>query len=165
MSEPRTLRCYEYVNLGYEEVRALLMQRPWELFQRATSYASERARSIVTTLHVGAAGVIVGVDVKIELGEVEQAPAPRGAAEATRIHLKWTATQGAALFPAMDAHLTAWPLSATETQLELEGSYRPPLGALGGALDSAVLHSIAEGSVKHLVEELAAQIRRPPLAR
>ena len=49
----------------------------------------------------------------------------------TRVVLGWEAASGSSLFPIMSAQLSAWPLMATETQLELEGSYSPPLSSWG----------------------------------
>jgi hypothetical protein len=51
----------------------------------------------------------------------------------------------------MEAELVVYPLSKSETQLELQGRCSPPLGALGGALDSLVGHRIADASVHRFV--------------
>ena len=45
MSTPRRLSYYGYVDRPYEAVRRLLLNRADELFQRATTTASERAIS------------------------------------------------------------------------------------------------------------------------
>ncbi len=162
MGDLQALRCYAYVNRRYEDVRALVAKHPLDLFQRATNSAAERARSIAATLRVGVAGIVVGVDVRIEVGVIDQAPGPAGVAETTRINLGWTATRGGGLFPAMFARLTVWPLSAEETQLELDGAYKPPLGVLGDVFDAAIGHRIAEASVKHFLDDLVEQLRREP---
>jgi hypothetical protein len=73
--------------------------------------------------------------------------------------LRWKAARAPALFPAMQAELFVYPLSTTETQLDLQGHYRPPLGAIGGAIDSLVLHRIAEASVHRFVHEVAKFLR------
>jgi hypothetical protein len=57
MSEPHQLRTYGYVDRPYEAVRSLLRSRAEEVLQRATNTASERARGLVSRLHVEAAGV------------------------------------------------------------------------------------------------------------
>ena len=36
------------------------------------------------------------------------------------------------------------------------GSYRPPLGAVGGLLDQALLHRVAEAGIKDLLDQVAA---------
>jgi hypothetical protein len=60
----------------------------------------------------------------------------------------------------MSAELSAWPLSASETQLEIEGVYEPPLGVVGTAIDTAVGHRIAEASVYRFLEDIVEQLRR-----
>ncbi len=59
----------------------------------------------------------------------------------------------------MSGELAVYPLSATETQLEFAGTYEPPLGALGDALDAAIGHRIAEASVQGLVANVARYLR------
>ena len=58
----------------------------------------------------------------------------------------------------MEATLSVYPLSAHETQIDLHGRYRPPLGAVGNALDVLVGHRIAEASVLRFVQDIAARI-------
>ena len=60
----------------------------------------------------------------------------------------------------MVATLSAWPLSPEETQIEIEGDYTPPLGAVGRALDAAVLHRVAEAAVHRFLEDVVEQLRR-----
>jgi hypothetical protein len=160
MSEPRTLRCYEYVNRPYDDVRVLLQQRALEVFQRATTSAAERANALAATLRVGVAGVEIGVDVRIEIGAILEDSGPAGAASATRVPLSWKAAQASGLFPAMSGRLSVWPLSASETQIEIDGEYRPPMGVVGSAFDAAVGHRIAEASVKRFLDDVVEQIRR-----
>ena len=75
------------------------------------------------------------------------------------VTLRWKAARAAALFPSMEAELVVYPLSKDETQLELHGLYRPPLGAIGSALDSLVGHRIADASVHRFVTDVASLLR------
>ena len=70
------------------------------------------------------------------------------------------AARAASIFPQMEATLSAWPLSADETQLELDGSYLPPLGTVGKALDSLLLHRIAEAAMHRFLEDVVEQLRK-----
>jgi hypothetical protein len=58
----------------------------------------------------------------------------------------------------MEATLSVYPLSAHETQLDLHGRYRPPLGVVGNALDALVGHRIAEATVLRFVQDIATRI-------
>jgi hypothetical protein len=78
---------------------------------------------------------------------------------ALRIPVAWQALRAKRAFPAMQAELMAYPLTATETQLELAGTYEPPLGTLGRAIDGALLHGIAEASVLQFLQEISRYLR------
>ena len=54
------------------------------------------------------------------------------------------------------ADLVAARLVDNETQLSLRGSYTPPLGWVGEALDRALLHRVAESTVKEFVDRIAS---------
>ena len=44
------------------------------------------------------------------------------------------------------------------SQIAMRGTYSPPLGPLGRALDRAVLHRVAEASVKGFVDRVAQSV-------
>ncbi len=160
MSEPRKLRCYEYVDRPYEKVRELLHHHPLELLQRATNSAAARATSLAANLKVGVAGIEIGVDVRTYVQRVRDEAGIAGLSPVTCVELAWEAARTPGLFPSMQAELSAWPLSSTETQLEITGSYRPPLGTVGTAIDAALGHRIAEASVHRFLEDVIEQLRR-----
>jgi hypothetical protein len=60
----------------------------------------------------------------------------------------------------MKAVLSFWPLTSSETQMEIEGAYRPPLGAVGNVADAAVGHRVAEAAVHRFLDDVVEQIRR-----
>ena len=159
MSEPRELRCYQYVNRPYERVRALLRDRGPEVLQRATTSATTRADALVSTLRVAVAGFEIGVDVRIHIKGSRDEEWIAGLSPVTRITLAWEAARARAFFPSMEAELSVWPLSASETQIELEGRYAPPLGFVGNAIDAAVGHRIADAAAHRFVEDIIDQIK------
>jgi hypothetical protein len=63
------------------------------------------------------------------------------------------------LFPFMKAELSVYPLTATETQLNLLGNYEPPFGVLGSMIDSVVGNRIAEASVHQFITDVAVYLR------
>ena len=76
--------------------------------------------------------------------------------------LRWEATgPGGGLFPVLDADLKLAP-DGTGTMLTMAGSYRPPLGSLGEALDRAVLRRVAAATIRSFVAQVAAQITGQP---
>src|SRR3954466_3955422 len=146
MSEPRELRCYRYVTVPYERLRDGLRQDAAGIFQRATASAAARARELVATLRVGVGSIEIGADIKLEIRAVHERQSALGDCR-TEMELAWTAAGAAALFPSMQATLSLYALSPTESQIALHGRYRPPLGVVGNALDALVGHRVAEASV------------------
>lgn len=159
MSDAREVRSFDYVNHPYDRVRDVLTESPLEVFREATRAASQRVRSLASELRVSLAGIEVGAEVDISVTEVEEVERSPTSGPATRLHLTWKATEHSRLFPLMNGVLSVYRLTATETQLDFSGSYEPPLGPLGDALDGAVLHRVAEASVHRFIRDVAVHLR------
>ena len=157
MSSLRALRCYDYVPVPYPNVREALRRAALEIFQRATQSAAARAGDLVARLKADVGPLDVGVDARIEIREVTDEVTALGD-QSTHIQLGWTAASHAALFPSMEAVLSIYPLSPTETQLDLDGKYRPPLGVVGSALDALFGHRIAEAAVLRFLRDVSAYL-------
>src|SRR5437868_2219805 len=86
--------------------------------------------------------------------EIQSIPAyQRGST--TVVPLRWMATGAlGGAFPVLDANLE---LSATDsgTELLIVGSYRPPLGPVGAALDRLALHAVAQATVRRFIAQLS----------
>jgi len=147
------LNCYDYVNQPYEIVRRAVVADPQALFGRAT------AAGFDSRLHVRLGVIEVAAEIEVEVLAIEE---KREALErpATAISIQWWSRRRASLFPTMAATLSLYPLSPTETQVELSGSYQVPLGTLGQAIDAIALHRFAQASVAAFVREIAAGLRR-----
>jgi hypothetical protein len=126
----------------------------------ATTSAGTRANALAASLHTHVAGVDVGVDIAIHVHGVRDDEGVAGLSPVTRITLAWEASRATAFFPVMTAELSLWPLTATETQLEILGAYRPPLGAVGSAVDAAMGHRLAEATVHQFLDDVVEQLRR-----
>jgi hypothetical protein len=81
----------------------------------------------------------------------------------TVVPLRWMATGvlGSA-FPVLDANLE---LAAVEsgTELLVLGSYLPPLGTLGAAVDRLVLHDVGQATVRCFAAQLAGVAMGDPV--
>lgn len=157
----REIRAFDYVNQPYAPVRHLITQQALAIFQRATKLAQDRSGDLVAALSINLAGIELSKDIAIEVGEVREAA--HGNSELSRmtsIELRWQAADSPGLFPAMDAELRVYPLSFTETQVELVGSYDPPMGVLGSAVDAVVGHRLAEASVHRFVRTICDRLRQ-----
>ena len=160
MSKGRELRCYDYVNHPYEQVRDALNKDALAVFQAATKAAASRARSVASELHVDLGGIAVEADIIISVKKVEEKASDAMTGPVSRLQLEWQAAKMPSLFPLMKAELSIYPLTRTETQLDFSGLYEPPLGAVGKALNAMVGYRIAEVSVHHLINDVAGYLRQ-----
>lgn len=156
---PREIRCYDYVNSPYERVRDALRNDALAVFQSATKSAVSRAQSVAAELHVDIGGVGVKADINVIVKKVEErvetTPFP-----ATSLQLEWDAATMPGLFPFMEAELSIYPLTATETQLDFLGYYEPPFGVIGKAINAVVGYRIAELSIHRFLGEVAEYLRQ-----
>ena len=103
-------------------------------------------------LHV--AGVPLRKRVVLELGD------PVKTSTWTVIPINWKATFPEKLFPEMTGKIELAPTDADVTRLTVSGMYQPPLGKLGEQLDEALMHNVAEATVKELAESIAERVEK-----
>ncbi len=84
--------------------------------------------------------------------------APLTAGDWTEVPITWEATFIKRLFPVMTGKVELAPVDAQITRLTVCGMYQPPLGHLGEQLDEAVMHRVAEATVKDLAESIAIRL-------
>jgi len=159
MNTGREIRCFDYVNHTYEQVRDTLIADAPTVFQAATKAAASRAQSVASELRVNIGGIGVATDIAISVKKIEEKISESMGTPGTRLELEWEAANLPSLFPFMRAELDIYPLTATETQLDFFGLYEPPLGAMGKALNAMVGHRIAEVAVHRFVNDVAAYLR------
>lgn len=119
--------------------------------------ASENAYSEETAgvTRVGAGGL--SKLVRVQVRELAGTDTSAGLA------IRWEATgPGGVLFPVLDADIRLIPAGEHGSVLMMAGSYRPPFGSLGAALDRAVLHRVATATIRRFLSRLAAQIAGRP---
>lgn len=89
---------------------------------------------------------------------------PHGAT--TRLGLRWEATGlTGPMLPVLDANLTLAPDGDQATRLGLQGVYGLPGGHLGADLDRAMLHCIADATIRSFLSQIAVAIADPVPAR
>jgi len=108
----------------------------------------------VSTVGLHVAGVPVRKKVTVELGE------PDKTTTWTVIPITWKATFPEKLFPVMTGKIELAPTDAEVTRLTVSGMYQPPLGKLGEQLDDALMHNVAEATVRELAESIASRLEK-----
>jgi len=156
----RKIRCYDYVNHPYERVCDALKQSALLVFRSATKTAASRAQSVAAELRVDLAGIGVKTDIKIDVKRVDEKAGGVSSTPTTKLTLEWEAAKMPRLFPLMKGELFVYPLTATETQLDFSGVYKPPLGTVGKTMNAIVGYRIAEVSVHRFVSDVAGYLRQ-----
>jgi len=114
------------------------------------AYSHER-----THVRVGVTGL--SKLVRVQVRELAQTDTSAGLA------IRWEATgPGGRLFPVLDADIRLVPAGELAALLAIAGSYRPPLGSLGEAVDRAILNRVATATIRSFLAQVAAQIGGHP---
>src|SRR5512139_1613445 len=158
MTRRHELKCYDYINRPVEQVRDALSADALKIFGRATRSAATRASDLGAELRVRIGALDIATDVEIQLLGTSDARSPDDK-PATRIDLTWRSNRRPGLFPAMTGALWVYALTPRETQIEFIGTYDPPLGLIGEAIDAVAMHRIAEASVQRFVSDVASFLR------
>ena len=159
MNKGKPIRVYDYVNKPYKSVRDQLIGNGVKIFAKATKTAASQVGGALPELRANFGGIEVGTAISIKINSIGESEKSIGKGRVTSIELEWRAAKMRDLFPLMKAELLVYPLTATETQLELSGSYLPPLGLLGSSIDDLVGHRIAESSIQYFITDLAIFLR------
>lgn len=98
------------------------------------------------------AGIGIRKKVDIEFGD------PMTAGSWTQIPVSWKATSAHKLFPEMTGMIELAPVDGRNTRLTVSGMYEAPLGRLGKHVDDALMHTVADATVKDLAESIAERL-------
>ncbi|MEP7060520.1 MAG: hypothetical protein ABI828_07290 [Actinomycetota bacterium] len=79
-------------------------------------------------------------------------------ASTTLIPFHWSPVGPHAYLPSLDADIEVAPLGQGRTQVSINARYKPPLGPVGRAVDRALLHRVAEATLKDFLDRLGAAI-------
>jgi hypothetical protein len=109
-----------------------------------------------TDVGLRVAGITIRKGVTVELGE------PENRGQWTNVPVSWKATFPERLFPVLIGRLEVVPVEKRVTRLTVSGTYEPPLGRLGALIDEALMHSVAEATIRELTESIAEQLRAVP---
>ncbi len=90
--------------------------------------------------------------VEVQVGEPVRLPAK------TIVPIRWSTGAERSPLPAMEGDLELAPFGPRVTQLAMSGRYLPPLGAVGRAIDRALLNRVAEATVRDFVRRVAAAL-------
>jgi hypothetical protein len=146
-------RYFVELPLQRERVEQVLIEAPGSWLPGMAREANLRGDRLLAEVGVGE-DVRIAREVAIDLGTPIQLPTK------TVLPLRWTATGASGLFPSLDADLEIAPLGHDRCQLSMSARYVPPLGAVGRAIDRALLFRVAEATIKNFLDQVREGISR-----
>jgi hypothetical protein len=144
-------RYYLELPLPAEEVERLLTSAPASWIPGLAREADGVGERLLADVGFGDRSRL-DRSVAIDLGTPIRMPSK------TILPLKWTAARASGLFPSLDADLEVAPLGPLRTQLAMSARYVPPFGTLGKAIDRALLHRVAEATLKDFLDRVGAAL-------
>jgi hypothetical protein len=148
------LRYFIELPLPAQAVERALLGTPARWLPRLADQAGQHGQDLLAEVGIGPPGPGLRKRVRIRLGPVVRHPSR------TTLAMTWAPTGPGALFPVLEADLEIGTLGAHRTQLALNARYRPPLGTLGRTMDRALLHRVAEATVKDFLDHTGVAIQQ-----
>ncbi len=148
------LRYYIELPLPADTVEQALLPEPTQWLPRLADQAGSRGQRLLAEVGIGQGGGGLRKRVEVSFGPVVRYPSR------TTLAMTWQPTGPDALFPMLEADLEIGALGAGRTQLALNARYRPPLGTMGRVIDRALLHRVAEATVKDFLDQTGLAIQR-----
>jgi hypothetical protein len=146
------IRYYIEVPLPVAVVEQRLVDSPAGWLSAVAGEAQRRGDGLLGEVGVGPLGARLRRLVSIQLGEPVRFPSM------TSLPLTWEPVGLEGLLPRLDANLELGALGPERTQLAISARYRPPLGAVGQAVDRVLLHRVAEATVKDFLDRVGQAI-------
>jgi hypothetical protein len=106
------------------------------------------------SIGVRVAGIPVRKRVMVEFGDAVKT------SNWAAVRVNWKATFPQQLFPTMEGKVSLSPQGRETVKLTVSGVYRPPLGRLGEDINEAVMHPIAELTIKELAASIAKRLTK-----
>ncbi|MFM7718396.1 MAG: hypothetical protein ACKO8G_02735 [Actinomycetota bacterium] len=151
------VRYYVDLALPFGSVERAFLADPGEWLPGMAHDADERGDRLLGEVGFGQ-GPRIGKRVEVEVGE------PAKLHGTTLLPIAWKATATDAVFPSLEADLEIAALGPDRTQLSISARYRPPMGGVGRVLDRALLHRVAEATLKDFLDRVGEGLSARVLA-
>ncbi|HYM95829.1 MAG TPA: hypothetical protein VET26_00880 [Candidatus Sulfotelmatobacter sp.] len=153
------LRFYTVVDRPFEAVESEFLNSAEHWMPGLATEANGNGARLLTELGFKLGDRRVARRIEVELGE------PMRASGLTIRPVRWRAAANAGLFPALDGHIELAALGARSTHVGMSANYEPPMGLIGKLADRALLHRVAEVTVKDFVERFGERLKKGSATR
>jgi hypothetical protein len=146
------LRYFLMLPVPCDEVATSLLEDTEAWVPGLLRAAEDRGRLLLADVGFGPQTRRIDKGVEIRIGTPYRTPSK------TLLPMTWSATGPERLFPQLDADIEVVGLGPNQTQLSISARYRPPMGAVGRVLDRAMLHRVAEATIKDFLDRVGDRI-------
>jgi hypothetical protein len=153
------IRYFVEIPAPIAEVEAELLGSPGRWLTGPAQAAEARGNQLLAVVGFGPAQARVSKQVEVQFGTPLRFPSK------TVLPMSWRPAGLDSLLPALEADIELGELGPERTQLSISARYTPPLGSLGRVLDRALLHRVAEATVKDFLDGAAASLEADRAAR
>jgi hypothetical protein len=148
------VRYYVTVDRPIEDCRRVLLESPGDWLPNLVQTSQGPAEQLLARMGFSILAVDVRKKAVVEIGN------PVQLRDWLHIPISWEAQPVSDLFPRFEGELQLVPIGPGETKLALAGTYDPPLGDVGRAVDNLLMHTAAEATVKDFLEQLAKRLEK-----
>ena len=141
------VRYFVELDLPFDLAEPALLNAPADWIPGIAVGARVRGERLLAEVGFGSA-------VRVEkLMQVDLSPAVHVEAKLL-LPISWHPACDSGLFPAVEGDIELAPLGPARTQLAMTARYTPPFGLLGRVADRALLHRVAEATIKDFVDRV-----------
>jgi hypothetical protein len=145
------VRHYVDIHVPFEKAEPFLVNDPASWLPGVASETDQEGVHLLAQVGFGV-GLRVRKRVEVTVRE------PLRAARRTVIPIRWSTGADHSPLPVMEGDLEIAPFGPDGCHLAMSGRYSPPFGSIGEALDRALLHRVAEATVRDFVRRVAAVV-------
>src|SRR5512134_2837908 len=147
------VRYFVDLPVPFEDVESSLLDDPGAWVPGLLRDAEDRGEHLLAEVGFALEDHRIDKEVEIRLGSAYRIPSK------TLLPMTWRATGAERLFPQLDADIEVASLVSSRTLLSISARYRPPMGTVGRVLDRAMLHRVAEATIKDFLDRVGERIQ------
>ena len=147
------VRYFMDLDLPFDEAEAALLADPASWLPGLAEESDEEGIHRLTSVGLG-----VGLHIRKRVEVVVDGPLR--VPGRTVIPVRWSTGREHSPLPAMEGDIELSPFGPGASHLAMSGRYTPPYGAVGLAFDRALLHRVAEATVRDFVQRIAERLRQ-----
>jgi hypothetical protein len=150
------VRYYADLARPFADVEAPLLDDPERWLPAIFEAAEDRGSRLMADV-----GFSVGRDHRVDKQVEVHIGDPYRMSGKTTVPITWSASGAERLFPSLEGDLEIAAVGERRSQLSISARYKPPLGVLGRVVDRALMHRIAEATLKDFLDRVVEVLGAP----